>query len=136
MSEGAEGKAMTPGEIFLGDGDITFDDGREAAIPESTGDWPVRVGSHHHCCETSEALSFDRAAKAALQHYLMGALSLKRDLVPVERIRTIDQRSMVLNDATPDIEVDSETCEVRAESELLFCELATVTPLAQRHFLY
>ena len=43
---------------------------------------------------------------------------------------------MVLNDATPKIEVDAETYEVRADGELLTCEPATVLPMAQRYFLF
>ena len=35
---------------------------------------------------------------------------------------------MIHNDATPDIEVDPETYEVRADGELLTCEPATVLP--------
>ncbi len=41
---------------------------------------------------------------------------------------------MVFNDATPNIEVDPETYEVRADGELLTCEPAKVLPMAQRYF--
>jgi urease subunit alpha len=43
---------------------------------------------------------------------------------------------MLLNDATPEIDVDPETYEVRANGELLTCEPADVLPLAQRYFLF
>jgi urease subunit alpha len=43
---------------------------------------------------------------------------------------------MVHNAATPHIEVDPETYEVRADGVHLTCEPATVLPLAQRYFLY
>jgi urease subunit alpha len=43
---------------------------------------------------------------------------------------------MVLNDATPAIEVDPETYDVRADGELLVCEPAKVLPMAQRYFLF
>ena len=43
---------------------------------------------------------------------------------------------MVLNDATPKIEVDPETYEVRADGELLTCEPAKSLPMAQRYFLF
>jgi urease subunit alpha len=43
---------------------------------------------------------------------------------------------MKLNDALPDISVDPETYEVRADGELLTCEPAAELPLAQRYFLY
>ncbi|MFD2440169.1 hypothetical protein ACFSS8_08925 [Paracoccus kondratievae] len=43
---------------------------------------------------------------------------------------------MRLNDATPEIEVDPETYEVRANGELLVCQPVTELPLAQRYFLF
>ena len=48
----------------------------------------------------------------------------------------IGKAAMIHNDATPDIEVDPETYEVRADGELLTCEPATVLPMAQRYFLF
>jgi urease subunit alpha len=50
--------------------------------------------------------------------------------------RKINKKSMVHNDATPDLSVDPETYEVRADGELLTCEPAEVLPMAQRYFLY
>ena len=46
----------------------------------------------------------------------------------------IGKKSMIHNDATPDIEVDPETYEVRADGELLTCAPAEVLPMAQRYF--
>ena len=43
---------------------------------------------------------------------------------------------MVLNDLTPDIDVDPETYEVRADGELLTCEPAAELPMAQRYLLF
>jgi urease subunit alpha len=43
---------------------------------------------------------------------------------------------MIHNAATPKIDVDPETYEVRADGELLTCEPATVLPMAQRYFLF
>jgi urease subunit alpha len=48
----------------------------------------------------------------------------------------ISKKSMVLNDATPHVEVHPETYEVRADGELLTCEPADVLPMAQRYFLF
>jgi len=48
----------------------------------------------------------------------------------------IGKASMVLNDTLPDIEVNPETYEVRANGELLTCEPADVLPMAQRYFLF
>ena len=48
----------------------------------------------------------------------------------------ISKASMVLNAATPNVEVDPETYEVRADGELLTCAPAEVLPMAQRYFLF
>ncbi|MEQ8708310.1 MAG: urease subunit alpha [Rhodospirillales bacterium] len=62
---------------------------------------------------------------------------LQRATIAVENVRGgIGKSSMVLNDATPKIDVDPETYEVHADGELLTCEPATVLPLAQRYFMF
>jgi urease subunit alpha len=63
-------------------------------------------------------------------------LGLARTAVAVHRTRSIGKSDMVLNSATPHIEVDAETYEVHADGVLLTCEPAQVLPLAQRYFLY
>ena len=61
---------------------------------------------------------------------------LAKDCVPVVGTRGIGKPDMVLNDATPVIEVDPETYEVRADGVLLTCEPADELPMAQRYFLF
>jgi urease subunit alpha len=74
---------------------------------------------------------------AALDAGIGERLGLHRRLVPVANTRGgIGKRSMIHNDATPLIEVDAETYEVRADGVLLTCEPATVLPMAQRYFLF
>ncbi|QXM25415.1 urease subunit alpha [Elioraea tepida] len=76
-------------------------------------------------------------SNAAMEDDVGATLGLRRMLVAVENTRGgIGKRSMVLNDATPNIEVDPETYEVRADDVLLTCEPAAVLPMAQRYFLY
>jgi urease subunit alpha len=65
-----------------------------------------------------------------------GMPRLSRKLLPVMNTRKIGKRSMVLNNATPRIEVNPETYEVRADGRLLTCEPAKLLPMAQRYFLY
>jgi len=72
----------------------------------------------------------------ALEHGVQDRLGLQRIVLPARGIRAIDKRRMVHNAATPHIEVDPETYEVRADGVHLICEPATVLPLAQRYFLY
>ena len=57
-------------------------------------------------------------------------------LLPVTNTRKIGKNSMILNQATPRMEVNPETYEVRADGRLLTCEPAKVLPLAQRYFMY
>ena len=74
---------------------------------------------------------------AALDAGVGETLKLQRRLVPVANTRGgINKKSMIHNDATPMIEVDAETYEVRADGVLLTCEPATVLPMAQRYFLF
>jgi urease subunit alpha len=74
---------------------------------------------------------------AALEEGIGHALGLTRPLVAVENTRGgISKKSMIHNDATPHIEVNPETYEVRADGELLICEPAESLPMAQRYFLY
>jgi urease subunit alpha len=65
-----------------------------------------------------------------------GTLGLSKTLLPVGNTRRIGKHSMVLNGATPRMEVDPETYEVRADGRLLTCEPATVLPMSQRYFMY
>ena len=63
-------------------------------------------------------------------------LGLAKKLLPVTNTRKIGKHSMMLNSATPHMEVDPETYEVRADGRLLTCEPAKVLSLAQRYFMY
>jgi urease subunit alpha len=64
------------------------------------------------------------------------ALGLTSNVLPVRGIRSVGKKQMVHNDATPKMEVDPETYEVRANGDLLTCEPAEELPLAQRYFLF
>jgi len=75
-------------------------------------------------------------SRAALKSGLKKKLGIAKDLVAVENTRKITKKDMIHNDATPNIEVDPETYEVRADGELLVCEAAKELPMAQRYFLY
>ncbi|PBB45116.1 urease subunit alpha [Mesorhizobium sp. WSM3866] len=84
---------------------------------------------------TNSSVTF--VSKAAFDAGLQGRLGVEKAMVAVENTRGgIGKHSMVLNDATPHVEVDPETYEVRADGELLTCEPATVLPMAQRYFLF
>ncbi|WP_112526133.1 urease subunit alpha [Phyllobacterium trifolii] len=77
------------------------------------------------------------ASKASVEAGLRQSLGVDKQLVGVENTRSgISKASMIHNDATPHVEVDPETYEVRADGELLTCEPATLLPMAQRYFLF
>ncbi len=74
---------------------------------------------------------------AAMEDGLGPRLGLRRHLSAVRDTRGgIGKRSMIHNNATPNIEVDPETYEVRADGVLLTCEPACELPMAQRYFLF
>ena len=74
---------------------------------------------------------------AAAQDAGIGAaLGLAKDTLAVANTREIGKKDLVLNDATPAMEVDPETYEVRADGELLACQPAEVLPMAQRYFMF
>ena len=76
-------------------------------------------------------------SKIAASNGLAGKLGIEKELVAVQNTRGgISKKSMVHNSATPKIEVDAETYEVRADGELLTCAPADVLPMAQRYFLF
>jgi urease subunit alpha len=75
-------------------------------------------------------------SQAAHQDGIADRLGLKKQVVAVANTRKLSKRDMKLNDLLPQMEVDPETYEVRANGELLTCEPATVLPMAQRYFLF
>ena len=77
------------------------------------------------------------SSKAAVASGLAKKLGIGKTLYPVSNTRgRISKTSMIHNGATPKIEVDPETYEVRADGELLTCAPAEVLPMAQRYFMY
>ncbi len=84
---------------------------------------------------TSTSLTF--VSGAAVANRLGERLGLAKRTVAVENVRGgISKKSMVLNDATPKIEIDAETYAVHADGEALVCAPAKELPMAQRYFLF
>jgi len=67
---------------------------------------------------------------------LKGRLGVDKTLLPVSNTRTISKASMVHNALTPDIDVDPETYEVRANGEIITSAPAESLPMAQLYYLY
>jgi urease subunit alpha len=88
---------------------------------------------------------FGRSAVASALHFVSAAavddaihhrLDLGRELCAVKNTRGIGKAAMIHNGATPVVEVDAETYEVRADGTLLTCAPAEILPMAQRYFLF
>ena len=80
--------------------------------------------------------SFTFVSQAAFDAGVKRELGLSKTVMPVRGTRGLAKRDMIHNAATPHMEVDPETYEVRADGRLLVCEAAAVLPLAQRYFLF
>ncbi|MGV8831857.1 MAG: urease subunit alpha [Devosia sp.] len=84
---------------------------------------------------TSSSVTF--VSQAAYDDGLRNKLGVDKQMLPVSNTRGgIGKAAMIHNAETPNIEVDPETYEVRANGELLTCEPATELPMAQRYFLF
>jgi urease subunit alpha len=76
-------------------------------------------------------------SQAAVSAGLRARLGTAKHMVAVKNTRgNIGKKDMIHNNALPNITVNPETYEVRADGELLVCEPATSLPMAQRYFLF
>jgi urease subunit alpha len=83
-----------------------------------------------------ERTSVTFVSAAALAADVGKRYGIAKSLLPVANTRRVRKADMKLNDYRPQIEVDPETYQVRADGTLLTCEPASVLPLAQRYFLF
>ncbi len=90
-------------------------------------------GAYGRAVERS-AVTFVSAAAQA--NGIGDKLGLAKDTAAVQNTRNIGKKDLHLNTATPHVEVNPETYEVRADGELLTCQPAEVLPMAQRYFLF
>ncbi|TBW11788.1 urease subunit alpha [Azotobacter chroococcum subsp. isscasi] len=87
------------------------------------------AGSRH-------ATSLTFVSQAALAAGVPEKLGLQKRIGVVKGCRNLQKKDLIHNGATPRIEVDPQTYQVRADGQLLWCEPAEVLPLAQRYFLF
>ena len=80
--------------------------------------------------------SYTFVSQAALDNNIADSLSLKKQCVAVKNTRSVRKADLINNTYQPNIEVDPQTYEVRADGKLLTCEPAEVVSLAQRYFLF
>ena len=83
---------------------------------------------------TATCMTFLSAA--AVEAAVAERLQLTSLIGQVSNCRDVTKASMILNDYQPDISVDAQTYQVRADGELLVCEPASELPLAQKYFLF
>ncbi len=88
------------------------------------------------CGRSVERSSVTFVSAAAQDAGIGAALGLAKDTLAVAGTRGIGKKDLALNDATPEMEVDPETYEVRADGELLTCQPAAILPMAQRYFMF
>jgi len=82
------------------------------------------------------ATSVSFVSQAALDAGVVQRVGMQKRAVAVRGTRSVKKADLIHNHALPQIEVDSQTYEVRADGQLLTCEPAGVLPLAQRYFLF
>ena len=86
-------------------------------------------GSRHATC-----LTF--ISQAAADAGVPEALGLKKHIAVVKGCRDVQKTDLIHNGYLPNIEVDPQTYQVKADGVLLWCEPADVLPMAQRYFLF
>jgi len=82
------------------------------------------------------ATSLTFISQAALEAGVPQQLGLKKQIAVVKGCRDVQKSDLIHNDYLPDIEVDPQTYQVKADGVLLWCEPADVLPMAQRYFLF
>jgi urease subunit alpha len=103
-----------------------------AAMGDPNASIPTPQPVHYRPMFGAKAVTF--VSKSSLQNKNLARL--RRPLVAVKNTRKIGKKHMVHNDHLPEMSVDPETYEVRADGVLLVCEPAKVLPMAQRYFLF
>src|SRR5512145_2743500 len=103
-----------------------------AAMGDPNASIPTPQPVHYRPMFGAKAVTF--VSKASLRNRKLE--KLRRPLVAVNNTRRIGKKQMVHNNYMPEMSVDPETYEVRADGELLVCEPAKVLPMAQRYFLF
>ena len=83
---------------------------------------------------TSTSTTF--VSQASIEDGMPERLGLKRNIRPCQNVRTVTKKHMVHNDLMPEVEVDAQTYEVKADGVLLHCEPAESLPMSQRYFLF
>lgn len=82
------------------------------------------------------ATSLTFISQAAFDAGLPQQLGLQKQIAVVKGCRTVQKTDLIHNGYLPQIDVDPQTYQVKADGVLLWCEPADVLPMAQRYFLF
>ncbi|MDF3193815.1 urease subunit alpha [Pseudomonas sp. 1928-m] len=82
------------------------------------------------------ATSITFISQAAFDAGVPEQLGLKKKIGVVKGCREVQKTDLIHNDYLPNIEVDAQNYQVKADGQLLWCEPADVLPMAQRYFLF
>ncbi|WP_313117838.1 urease subunit alpha [Ectopseudomonas guguanensis] len=82
------------------------------------------------------ATSITFISQAAFDAGVPEQLGLKKKIGVVKGCREVQKSDLIHNGYLPNIEVDAQNYQVRADGQLLWCEPAEVLPMAQRYFLF
>lgn len=80
--------------------------------------------------------SYTFVSQAAYDDKVHERLGLQKMVRPVHGMRQLTKKDMKLNTATPDIDVDPQTYEVKIDGKLITCEPVDSVSLGQRYFLF
>ena len=105
-----------------------------ASIPTPQPVWGRPMFASFGKSRRHTSLTF--VSQSALEDGIGEKLGLQKRVEAVKNCREIGKKDLVFNSATPKIEVNPETYEVRADGELLTCAPAKSLPLTQRYFLF
>ena len=75
-------------------------------------------------------------SKLSLQKNIVQQYGLQKMILPVKNCRNISKKSLIHNDATPQIDVNPENYQVKVDGEIITCEPMKELPMAQRYFLF
>ena len=125
-------------DSFFPVGAFAYSDGLETAVAGARVRDAVSLGEWmEHFLENVFAPCEGLALVKCMLALEAGDLdALRRNAIAVRGCRNLRKTDLKLNDATPRIEVNPETYEVRADGKLLQCDPAETLPLAQRYFLF
>jgi urease subunit alpha len=86
--------------------------------------------------KTNASTCITFVSKAAMDAGIKEALRLEKMVAAVSNTRNVQKKDLCLNTYQPNIDVNPQTYQVRADGELLTCEPSTILPMAQKYFLF